>query len=131
MKEITSEKLNELVNNPEFTARMDKVKSGEDLLSILSDYGFNLTEEELDEGYKKAKEIFETQGFIEGDELTEKYLEEVAGGLNTRVSAAGVAAGTAGLLLMMGGGGLIAVGLWAGGCLVGLAGVGMKSKRRK
>lgn len=127
MKENMIEKLQALENDAEFMAKAKAAANTTDLVKVLAEYGIEITEEEYENAKDQAVEILEQEGYIRDGELTEKGLEAVNGGVNTFVSGVGVACGSAGLMLMMAGGG---PALWAVGCVIGVAGILMRGRRK-
>lgn len=127
MKENMIEKLQALENDAEFMAKAKAAANTTELVKVLSEYGIEITEEEYENAKDQAVEILEREGYIQDGELTEKGLEAVNGGVNTFVSGVGVACGSVGLMLMMAGGG---PALWAVGCVIGVAGIFMRGRRK-
>lgn len=130
MKEITSEKLRELENNQEFLEKLRTVSSSPEAIEVLAEYGVEMTEDELMEGFEKVESILVEKGYMKDGELTESGLDLVSGGVNMWVSGVGIAGGSAGLLLMMAG---VAGGpaVWAAGCIIGAAGIFMKGRKKR
>ena len=102
MKEITMEKMQELMENQEFTAKIRNAKSGEEMVKIFAEYDVQITEEELKESCKQAVDILREQGYLDGDELTESGLELVAGGAKwgRALCGVGIMGGSMGLVAM-------------------------------
>ena len=128
MQEQIREKMEMLETDPEFIAKMQRVKTTEDVINLMAEYGVELSEEEFESAYDQSLAIFEEKGYIKDNELTEDYLEMVSGGVNSKVAGVGVVIGYIGLGIMTGGG---AWYLWAAGCAIGAAGCLMKGKRKK
>ena len=78
MKEITMEKMQELMNNPEFAAKLRSAKTAEEMVRVFAEYDVQVTEEELKESCKKTLEILNEKGYMDGDELSEEALDLVA-----------------------------------------------------
>ena len=70
-REELKEKLNELLEDPQFVDALSTTKSAEDMARLLGEYGVNVTAEEL-EGLVASVPA--------GGELSEEDLEAVAGG---------------------------------------------------
>ena len=80
MKEITNEKMQELMENQEFAAKIRTAKSAEEMVEIFAEYDIQITEEELKESCKQTVDLRREKGYMDGDELTEAGLEMVSGG---------------------------------------------------
>lgn len=128
MKEHMIEELQALESDVEFMAKAKAAANTQELVKVLAEYGIEITEEEYENAKDQAAVILEQEGYIQDGELTEKGLEAVNGGVNTFVSGVGIACGSAGLMLMMAGGG---PALWAVGCVIGVGGILMSGKKRK
>ena len=81
MKEITMETMQELMENQEFAAKIRSAKSAEEMVKIFAEYDIEITEEELTASCKQAIDVLSEQGYMDGDELTEKGLEMISGGV--------------------------------------------------
>lgn len=115
--EITIDRMKELEQKPEFIRDLQEASSIAAVTGVMEKYGVSVTEKEISEGYLRAKEIFEKEGYLESGELTEKALDAVAGGVNAAVYSVG---------LLMAAGIAVSPWLWAGGLVVMTAGVFMK-----
>ena len=71
-KEI-EEKLSVLLKDPDFCSALGATESSAEIIKILSGYGIEITEEELNE-------ILSSVPLGKNDELEESVLEEVSGG---------------------------------------------------
>lgn len=90
MKEITNEKMQELMENQEFATKIRTAKSVEELVKTFAEYNIQVTEEELRESCKQTVDVLRNQGYMDGDELTETGLELVAGGAKWGSALCGV-----------------------------------------
>ena len=119
MKEITMEKMQELMNNPEFAAKLRSAKTAEEMVRVFAEYDVQVTEEELKESCKKTLEILNEKGYMDGDELSEEALDLVSGGIKWGGYASGLGLMAIGIsvgaacppagLLLLGIGGVIAI----------------------
>lgn len=76
--------LEELMQNEEFTAKLEKARDLDEVLAMIRERGIEITTEEITSAYKKLND----------GELDENALEDVAGG---SIFTAAVAAGAAAL----------------------------------
>lgn len=84
---FTVEKFQELIENEEFCAKLHAVDSIEKAQTLLSEYGVEITVEELQQEMENAKMIMKEKGMIsEGGELSAEMLEMVTGGANWRMA---------------------------------------------
>lgn len=102
MKEITNEKMQELMENQEFAAKVRSAKTAEEMVKIFAEYDVEITEEELRDSCKQTVDVLREQGYMEGDELTESGLEMVAGGAKwgRALCGVGIMGGSMGLVAM-------------------------------
>lgn len=131
MKEITNEKMQELMENQEFAAKVRSAKTAEEMVKIFAEYNVQITEDELREQCEQTVAILREQGYMDGDELTESGLELVSGGADGFGMWAGTVIGGAGLVIGM------TIAPVAGGIILGCGAVGLicgmltpKKKRR-
>lgn len=131
MKEITNEKMQELMENQEFAAKVRSAKTAEEMVKIFAEYNVQITEDELREQCEQTVAILREQGYMDGDELTESGLELVSGGADGFSMWAGTVIGGAGLVIGM------TIAPVAGGIILGCGAVGLicgmltpKKKRR-
>ena len=120
MKEITNEKMLELLSDSEFIDKLQNVKSIDEGVSLFEENGVSITAADIEDGYKKGMSYLEENGYVQNGELTEAALEMVAGGasIGYRVAQLGAGVAGAGLGLLLAG---VACTPGAGMVIIGIA----------
>lgn len=70
------EKLNELKTNPDFAAKIAAVETAGDMVSVLKEYGIEITTVDATNILSMSKEIIDANG-----EIPEEALDDVHGGI--------------------------------------------------
>jgi hypothetical protein len=107
LKEEVNQRLIDLVQNEEFTSKLENAKTDEQILNLLSQYEIEMTMEELADAKNAGRKLLEEQKIQTDGELSEETLEQVAGGIRwsrflvgSLICAAGAATGQAGAAVL-------------------------------
>ena len=105
MIETNIEKMQNLMNDPEFIAQLTSAKTTADGVLLFKEKGIHVTAAEIEAGYKKGMDYLENNGYIQNGELSMDALEMVSGGsrFGYGVAKLGAGAAGAGLGLLVGG----------------------------